>query len=75
MNNNFFPFAELKQPTRVFAKIRSTAKPAAATIIPAPGQQVVVEFTEPQRAVTPGQAIVYYQGELVVGGGTIVRAE
>lgn len=74
-NNNFFPFAELEQPTGVLAKIRSTAKPAAATIVPAPGQQVVVEFAEPQRAVTPGQAIVYYQGELVVGGGTIVRAE
>jgi tRNA-specific 2-thiouridylase len=74
-NNNFFPFAQLEKPVGVFAKIRSTAKPAAATIFPAPGQQVVVEFAEPQRAVTPGQAIVYYQGELVVGGGTIVRAE
>ncbi len=74
-NNNFFPFADLEKPTGVTAKIRSTAKPAAATIIPASGQQVVVEFAEPQRAVTPGQAIVYYQGESVVGGGTIIRAE
>jgi len=74
-NNNFFPFDKLKDSMTVAAKVRYTAKPAEATIFPLSENQILVEFADPQRAVTPGQAIVYYQGDLVVGGGTIVRSE
>jgi len=57
----------------VEAKIRHRFTPAAATVRPAgdPGL-VEVEFDTPQRAITPGQAAVFYQGDLVVGGGWIV---
>jgi tRNA-uridine 2-sulfurtransferase len=37
------------------------------------GAEVVVEFDEPQKALTPGQALVFYDGEYVIGGGTISR--
>ena len=44
---------------------------AAATVEPLPGGRIRMVFTEPQRAVTPGQAVVFYDGDLVLGGGTI----
>ena len=74
-NNNFIPFADLNAALKVEAKIRYAAAPATAVIQPAAGNQVLIEFDLPQRAVTPGQAVVYYQDNLVVGGGTIVRSE
>jgi len=74
-DNNYIPFAELNAALKVEAKIRYAAAPATAVIQPAAGNQVLIEFDLPQRAVTPGQAVVYYQDNLVVGGGTIVRAE
>lgn len=57
----------------VEAKIRYTARPAPARIKPC-GDMVEVSFYEPQRAVTPGQAVVFYQGDLVLGGGIIDQA-
>jgi tRNA-specific 2-thiouridylase len=57
---------------RVEAKIRHKHVPAPATIYPE-GDSVRVEFDEPQRAITPGQAAVFYQGDLVLGGGWIER--
>ena len=57
---------------RVKAKIRYSAKEAAATILKGDiDGEVRVEFDEPQRAITPGQAVVFYDGEIVVGGGVI----
>ena len=56
---------------KVQAKIRYAAKPAEAVITPNQEGFIKVQFDEPQRAVTPGQAVVYYDGEYVVGGGTI----
>jgi tRNA-specific 2-thiouridylase len=56
---------------RVSVKIRSRAEEAAATIAPYEGGNALVTFDEPQRAITPGQATVFYDGELVVGGGWI----
>jgi tRNA-specific 2-thiouridylase len=61
---------------RVQAKIRHRHEPAWATIEPAgngaDSSQVTATFDEPQRAVTPGQAAVFYDGDEVVGGGWIV---
>ncbi len=69
--NNYIAVAKLTEPMEVQAKIRYSAKPAAAVISPAGDGRVKILFGTPQRAITPGQAVVYYQGELVVGGGTI----
>ncbi len=68
---NFISIDKLEQPMRVKAKIRYSAKEADATIYPLEDDLVKVEFDEPQRAITPGQAVVFYDGDIVVGGGTI----
>lgn len=60
---------------RVEAKIRYKAQPAPATLdVAADGETARVRFDAPQRAITPGQAIVFYVGEEVLGGGTIASA-
>jgi tRNA-uridine 2-sulfurtransferase len=60
-------------PMRVQAKIRHRHEPAAAVIEPAANGEVRVTFDQPQRAITPGQAVVFYDGDLVVGGGWIAE--
>jgi len=72
-DNNFILYEKIDKPVKVKAKIRYSAKPAEALITPLDGDNVKVVFENPQRAVTPGQAVVYYQGEYVVGGGTITK--
>ncbi|MCL6646816.1 MAG: tRNA 2-thiouridine(34) synthase MnmA [Chloroflexi bacterium] len=62
------------EPLRVQAKVRYRAPEAAATVI-ATGTTARVEFDEPQRALSPGQAVVFYQGEEVLGGGVIAVVE
>lgn len=69
---NWIPFSTLEQPLQVTAKVRYQATAAAATIYPLSNDQVQVEFEQPQRSVTPGQAVVFYNGDTVIGGGTIV---
>lgn len=69
---NFIPFDTLTSPMRATAKVRYQAQPAPATVIPLENKMVKVEFDQPQRSVTPGQAVVFYDGDLVVGGGTIL---
>ena len=56
-------------------KIRYRTPAAASTVTPLDGSRVRVAFDRPQRAVTPGQAAVFYDGDAVLGGGTIARAE
>lgn len=70
---NWLSFPALREPLEALVQIRYRAKPVAARITPLDpeGQSVRVEFTEPQRAVAPGQAAVFYQGDEVLGGGTI----
>ena len=58
-------------PLRVTAKTRYSQTEAAATVHPLPDGRIRVEFDAPQRAITAGQAVVLYDGEQVLGGGTI----
>jgi tRNA-specific 2-thiouridylase len=69
---NWIAIAELSGPMRVRAKIRHRHEPAWATLQPAGADEAVATFDEPQRAVTPGQSVVFYDGDEVVGGGWIV---
>src|SRR5690349_986842 len=64
---------EANTPMRVTAKIRHRHEPAPAVLENAPDGEVRVTFDEPQRAITPGQAVVFYQDDLVVGGGWIAE--
>lgn len=73
VDNNFIMFEQLTGPTGVEAQIRYNGAPSPAILSPLPGGRVRVNFETPQRAITPGQAVVYYQGDLLVGGGTIDR--
>lgn len=70
---NYIALEKLEGPIDVRAKIRYSAKEAAAKVIPIDGDRVKVLFEEPQRAITPGQAVVFYQEDVLVGGGTIDR--
>jgi len=72
-NWNWIPFAELTGPLRVTARARYNQKEQPATVYPGENGTARVVFDAPQRAMTPGQAVVLYDGELVVGGGTIIR--
>jgi tRNA-uridine 2-sulfurtransferase len=65
--------ANANTPMRVTAKIRHRHEPAPAVLENAPNGEVRVTFDEPQRAITPGQAVVFYQDDLVVGGGWIAE--
>jgi len=68
---NWFPFPALTAPMQVTAKIRHSQLELAATVYPEEDGFARVEFEVPQRAITPGQAVVLYDGDCVVGGGTI----
>jgi tRNA-specific 2-thiouridylase len=67
---NLISVDHLHAPMRVSVKIRHRHEPAPATIEKA-GKDVLVTFDEPQRAITPGQAAVFYDGDTVLGGGWI----
>ena len=69
----FFPFEELKEPMAVTAKIRHSQFDQPATVYPEENGLARVVFDEPQRAISPGQAVVLYRGDTVIGGGTIVK--
>jgi tRNA-specific 2-thiouridylase len=68
---NLISTAELREPMRVAVKIRHKHQPAPALIEAGGPDEVRVTFDEPQRALTPGQAAVFYDGDTVVGGGWI----
>ncbi|MDL2280975.1 tRNA 2-thiouridine(34) synthase MnmA [Selenomonadales bacterium OttesenSCG-928-I06] len=68
---NFISTEELRDQIEIEAKIRYSAKPALAKLFLLDNKKVQINFIEPQRAITPGQAVVFYQGEKVLGGGTI----
>jgi tRNA-specific 2-thiouridylase len=70
---NWHPFDHLAAPIEVTAKIRYNHPGTAATVTPAGNGTVKVKLHTAQRAITPGQAAVFYQDDLVVGGGWIAR--
>ena len=74
---NWIAIEAPKQPFRVRAKIRYLHKEAGAMVTPLGEDKVQVKFDEPQMAITPGQAVVFYDGDSVIGGGLIeeVRQE
>src|SRR6184192_2450025 len=69
---NLISVSDLDAPIRVRVKIRHRHEPASAIIEKLGADEIAVTFDEPQRAITPGQAAVFYQDDVVVGGGWIV---
>jgi tRNA-specific 2-thiouridylase len=69
---NLISVEDVHEPMRVTAKIRHRHEPASATIERKGDDEILVTFDEPQRAITPGQAAVFFDGDVVVGGGWIV---
>lgn len=70
---NFIPFDVLTEPRIVAAKIRYSAKESPATIYPEADGKVRVVFAQLQRAITPGQSVVFYDGDILVGGAIIEK--
>jgi tRNA-specific 2-thiouridylase len=70
---NFMSIEDLEGELEVEAKIRYSHKGARCIIKKTGPDEVLCIFEEPQRAITPGQAVVFYQGDYVVGGGTIIK--
>lgn len=68
---NWISVPELTAPMAVTAKTRYSQRESTAVVEPLPDGRARVVFDEPQRAITAGQAVVLYDGEIVVGGGTI----
>ena len=68
---NWIAIDDLRGPMRVQAKIRYRHEPADATVEKRENGDVQVIFDQPQRAITPGQAVVFYDGDVVVGGAWI----
>ena len=68
---NFMSVPDLTEPVRLFAKIRYNHRGAWCQVEKTGDDQILCTFDEPVRAITPGQAVVLYDGEYVLGGGTI----
>ncbi|HWR35171.1 MAG TPA: tRNA 2-thiouridine(34) synthase MnmA [Clostridia bacterium] len=68
---NWIAFENLREPIRLEAKIRHRHQAAWATVVPSGPDEVLVTFDAPQRSITPGQAVVFYDGNIVAGGGWI----
>ncbi|HEX8706789.1 MAG TPA: tRNA 2-thiouridine(34) synthase MnmA [Pyrinomonadaceae bacterium] len=71
---NWVAFDEPARPVRAEVRVRYRHAPAPATISPLEHNRARIVFDEPQRAITPGQATVFYRGDEVVGGGWIVKS-
>lgn len=72
---NWIALDEPKRPMRVNAKIRYRHQEAEALVTPSGENRVRVEFKEPQMAIAPGQAVVFYDGDTVIGGGSIEQVK
>ena len=72
---NCIAMERLREPLKVNAMVRYSHEPSDAVVSPLDGEGVRVEFSEPQWAITPGQAVVFYDGDVLVGGGKISEVE
>jgi tRNA-specific 2-thiouridylase len=72
---NWISGEEIRAPVPIKARIRYKHKEAKAILMPLNSEKIHVEFEKPQRAITPGQAVVFYDGAVVLGGGTILSSE
>ena len=70
---NMILYEKLEKPIKVKAKIRYSAQEADCLVEPLESNRIKVTFDQPQRAITPGQSVVLYDGDYVVGGGTIEK--
>ena len=70
---NWIAMPALDRPIKVKARVRYRHPEAEATVIPQENNIVYIKFAEPQMAITPGQAVVFYDDDTVIGGGTIIR--
>jgi tRNA-specific 2-thiouridylase len=71
---NLISLEKLERPVKAKAKIRYKHEESKALVTPASRRQVLVEFETPQRAITPGQSVVFYERDVVIGGGIIEKA-
>ncbi|UCG54312.1 MAG: tRNA 2-thiouridine(34) synthase MnmA [Dehalococcoidia bacterium] len=71
---NLISIDNIKRTMQVKAKIRSTHEASDATLTPLETDKVHLRFKEPQYAITPGQTVVFYANDCVIGGGTIAYA-
>ena len=74
-NINYIPFDNLSGDIRLKAKLRYRQTEQNAILHPLSQNTAVLEFEEPQRAPSPGQSAVFYDGDTVIGGGIIERGE
>jgi tRNA-specific 2-thiouridylase len=70
---NLIALESLLEPYPAQVKIRYASSPAEAVLSPGEEGEIIVRFSQPQKAVTPGQAVVFYEDDLVLGGGIIHR--
>jgi tRNA-specific 2-thiouridylase len=70
---NWIAFDNPKEPVRAEVRVRYRHTAAPATIFPLENDRARIVFDEPQRAITPGQASVFFRGDEVIGGGWIVK--
>ena len=70
---NWISIENLTEPLQIKAKVRYRHTEAPATVYPLDAGKIKVIFDEPQRAITKGQAVVLYDDDIIVGGGTIIQ--
>lgn len=70
---NLMSISSFKEPIKAIAKIRYSHKGSLCTITKIDDDLISCEFEEPQRAITPGQALVFYENDYLIGGGTIIN--
>lgn len=71
---NIIPFNDIEEPIKVQAKVRYSAKPSPAMVYKISEDKIKIVFEEAQRAITPGQSVVMYDNEVVIGGAIIEKA-
>lgn len=72
---NFTSNTKSEKTIQVLAKIRSQHRPAKASLTPINSKQLKIIFAQPQKAITPGQFAVFYQGNICLGGGRIIKTD